>query len=77
MHWNNFDLVTVIYSNQKNKDPDWVFVPFWVDLLNLHLFETESQMECSSNHIHGLVQERRNFIANALAFRLSCTNPSI
>ena len=26
--------------------------------------------------IHGLVQERRNSIANALELRLSCTNPS-
>ena len=29
------------------------------------------------NHIGGLVQERRNSIANALGLRLSCTNPSI
>ena len=28
-------------------------------------------------HIDGLVQERRNPIANALELRLSCTNPSI
>ena len=28
-------------------------------------------------HIHGLVQVRRNSIANALELRLSCTNPSI
>ena len=28
-------------------------------------------------HIDGLVQERRNSIANALELRLSCTNPSI
>ena len=28
-------------------------------------------------HIHGLVPERRNSIANALELRLSCTNPSI
>ena len=28
-------------------------------------------------HIDGLVQERRNSIANALEFSLSCTNPSI
>ena len=30
-----------------------------------------------SLHIDGLVQERRNSIANALELRLSCTNPSI
>ena len=29
------------------------------------------------NHFDGLVQERRNSIANALELRLSCTNPSI
>ena len=29
-----------------------------------------------SYHFDGLVQERRNFIANALELRLSCTNPS-
>ena len=28
-------------------------------------------------HIDGLVQERRNFIANALELRLSCINPLI
>ena len=28
-------------------------------------------------HIDGLVQERRNSIANALELRLSCTDPSI
>ena len=30
-----------------------------------------------SVYIDGLVQERRNPIANALELRLSCTNPSI
>ena len=28
-------------------------------------------------YIDDLVQERRNYIANALELRLSCTNPSI
>ena len=31
----------------------------------------------SEGHIDGLVQERRNSIANALELRLSCTNPWI
>ena len=31
----------------------------------------------SQNEIGGLVQERRNSIADALDLRLSCTNPSI
>ena len=35
------------------------------------------QWRQSSHHIDGLVQERRNSIANALELRLSCTNPSI
>ena len=29
------------------------------------------------HHLDGLVQERRNSIANALELRLSCTNPPI
>ena len=29
----------------------------------------------TSQHFDGLVQERRNSIANALELRLSCTNP--
>ena len=28
-------------------------------------------------HIDGLMQERCNYIANALELRVSCTNPSI
>ena len=34
-------------------------------------------MMCMEDHFNGLVQERRNSIANALELRLSCTNPSI
>ena len=30
-----------------------------------------------SGHLDGLVQERRNCIANAMELRLSCTNPSV
>ena len=33
--------------------------------------------ELNEIHLHGLVQERRNSIANTLELRLSCTNPSI
>ena len=38
-----------------------------------------SQPQCvnATTHIDGLVQERRNSIANALELHLSCTNPSI
>ena len=32
---------------------------------------------CCEHHTDGLVQERRNSIANALESRLSCTEPSI
>ena len=31
----------------------------------------------NSPYVNGLVQERRNSIANALELRLSCTNPSM
>ena len=31
---------------------------------------------CSKSYIDGLVQERRNFFANAQGWRLFCTNPS-
>ena len=43
--------------------------------LLLHL--TSSQTIHVYLNIYGLVQERRNSIANALDLRLSCTNPSI
>ena len=32
---------------------------------------------CKQKHINGLMQERRNSIANTLELRLSSTNPSI
>ena len=35
------------------------------------------EQEHIRSYIDGLVQERRNSIANALELRLSCTNPSI
>ena len=35
------------------------------------------QQVCNWLHFNGLVQERRNSIANALELRLSCANPSI
>ena len=34
-------------------------------------------VQYDDNHFDGLVQERRNSIANALELRLSCTDPSI
>ena len=34
-------------------------------------------MVVSLHDINGLVQERRNSIANALELRLSCTNPGL
>ena len=38
-------------------------------------FQLAKTFSCS--HVNGLVQERRNSIANALELPLSCTNPSI
>ena len=34
----------------------------------------EKNLDMSNHHIDGLMQERRNPIANALELRLSCTN---
>ena len=39
----------------------------------IHIFNNCSELRY---HIDGLVQERRNSIANALELRLYCTNPS-
>ena len=36
-----------------------------------------THVQASKEHIDGLVQDRRNSIANTLELRLSCTNPSI
>ena len=36
-----------------------------------------SDLRCLTAHVDGLVQERRNSIANALELRLSCTNPTM
>ena len=49
--------------------------------LNLMLFmfiawDSKPRTSQSNNYIDGLVQERRNSIANALELRVSCTNPS-
>ena len=43
----------------------------WIDL-NIFSVNEEKSLE----YIDGLVQERRNSIADALELRLSCTNPS-
>ena len=37
----------------------------------------KTMVACLQTHIDGLMQERRNSVANALELRLSCTNPSI
>ena len=39
------------------------------------LWLTDQVIMLMPYHIHGLVQERRNSIANALELRLSCTHP--
>ena len=36
-----------------------------------------SRRASNADHTDGLVQERRNYVANTLELRLSCTNPSI
>ena len=53
---------------------------YWCELIH---YEANGQNtmapdnRLNSRHIDGLVQERRNSIANALELCLSCTNPSI
>ena len=39
--------------------------------------EDINTMSYNTKHIDGLMQERRNSIANALELRLSCINPLI
>ena len=41
----------------------------------IYVFHQEKMVSLAPLHIDGLVQERRNSIANALELRLSCTNP--
>ena len=55
------------------------YICFFIHLYNLHWF-----LSCDIHfkgmvwkYLDGLVQKRRNSIANALELRLSCTNPSI
>ena len=48
----------------------------WLRIAMLLLSVTDS-ITCISLHFDGLVQERRNSIANALELGLSCTNPSV
>ena len=45
----------------------------WIPLTTNHWFR--ASMESCCQHIDGLMQERRNSIANALELSLSCTNP--
>ena len=42
----------------------------------LYIVRNDEKKDVQSN-IDGLVQERRNSIANTLELRLSCSNPSI
>ena len=49
----------------------------WSQLLKMFPMEDRDQPISHSHHINGLVQERRNSIANTLELHLSCTNPSI
>ena len=53
-------------------------------LLGVNANPVKSPLRCNvlylqyeANHVDGLVQERRNSIANALELHLSCTNPSM
>ena len=63
--------------------PWWQWFPFWcwlnepqISVSQAYSIGTSGKWEVE-HYIDGLVQERRNSIANALELRLSCTNPSI
>ena len=58
----------------------WSFGIFFY--ISLNALFNNSQIPCDKRchgvtHIDGLMQERRNSIANALELHLSCTNPSV
>ena len=57
---------------KKLKVDRWAVSLNSIQLLPIHPHPTQLV-----THINGLVQERRNSIANVLELRLSCTNPSI
>ena len=71
---------------------NWLILPVFFRVTSLELgkpYGCSSSIEATlknmskyitrihAEYINGLVQERRNSIANALELRLSCTNPSI
>ena len=58
------------HVNHYNKQKKWYHLTVTKKFQNLY-------HEYIIEHIDGLVQERRNSIANALGLRLSCTYPSI
>ena len=74
-------LIRVLQPNTpwKNKKKQHIHTFYSVVL---HIFNKFNNRLCMvyhpyHKHIGGLVQERRNSIANALELPLSCTNPSI
>ena len=48
-----------------------------MELINRCMMGPWATIKVMALHFHGLVQERRNSIANALELHLSCINPSI
>ena len=75
-------LIKVFYCNKNGNNLYEFNLILWKKMLPL-LFRDSilrpATNACQSfiNHIDGLVQERRNSIANALELRLSCTNQLI
>ena len=48
----------------------------WEMLCKYGVFALSIRLGLARHYLNGLVQKRRNSIANALELRLSCTNPS-
>ena len=72
--WRNKDNQSLIYNfaGEKHNQCISLWIPQRESATTIFLYY------CMVNvHIDGLVQARRNSIANALELRLSCTNPSV
>ena len=80
--------IIIYLDTPRVSEPNWSRWCIWLVLIsNYQYLDVHHIKKCNctrrvcsdsiSLHIDGLVQERRNSIANALELRLSCTNPLI
>ena len=70
-HWLDLELTKDTHLSWPHRwVMGWLLWVLWGNLWYTY-------QECTVQYVYGLVQERRNSIANALELRLSCTKPSI